>query len=129
MTEFLDAGLRLLDRQVLDSRGVPLGKVDDLLFSTGDDDSGPPVLAAVLIGQQAFGARLGGRLGRWWTRLAERLSGRQGPIVVPLAAIDHIGTVVRLASPAAAFPQLTAPERWLRRHLISRLPGGMRESD
>ncbi|MDG9715612.1 hypothetical protein [Streptomyces sp. DH24] len=127
MTEYLDAGLELLDRHVVDSGGTSLGKVDDLLFTTGEH--GPPVLAAVLIGQQAFAARLGGRTGRWWRCLAERLSGRRGPVEVPVAAIDDIGTVVRLASPADAFPALTAPERWLRRHLISRLPGGMRESD
>ncbi|MEU0337493.1 PRC-barrel domain-containing protein [Streptomyces bobili] len=128
MTEFLDAGLQLLDRQVVDSKGTELGKVDDLLFAD-DDEEGPPVLAAVLIGQQAFAGRLGGRAGLWWAHLAERLSGRQGPIAVPVAAIDDMGTVVRLASPAEAFPSLTASERWLRHRLISRLPGGMRESD
>ncbi|MFE9646736.1 hypothetical protein ACFYO0_21990 [Streptomyces sp. NPDC006365] len=128
MTEFLDAGLQLLDRQVVDSRGTALGKIDDLLFAEGDE-GGPPVLAAVLIGQRAFADRLGGRAARWWADLAERLSGRQGPIAVPVAAIDDVGTVVRLASPAEAFPSLTAPERWLRHRLISRLPGGMRESD
>ncbi len=128
MTEHMDAGLQLLDRQVVDSTGISLGKIDDLLFTDGDDQ-GPPVLAAVLIGQQAFAARLGGRPGRWWTGMAERLSGRRGPIEIPLAAIDDIGTVVRLASPAQAFPSLTAPERWLRHRLVSRLPGGMRESD
>lgn len=128
MTEFLDAGLQLLDRQVVDSKGTPLGKVDDLLFAGGDDE-GPPVLAAVLIGQQAFAARLGGRAGRWWAHLAEWFSGRRGPIEVQVAAIDDIGTVVRLASPAEAFPSLTAPERWLRHRLVSRLPEGMRESD
>ncbi|MFI2435290.1 PRC-barrel domain-containing protein [Streptomyces sp. NPDC018693] len=128
MTDLLDAGLELLDRQVLDSRGTPLGKVDDLLF-TEADANGPPALTALLIGQRAFGARLGGRLGQWWTRLAERLSGRQGPFEVPVAAIDEIGTVVRLSSPAEAFPRLTAPERWLRRNVVSRLPGAFRESD
>ncbi|MFD5234562.1 hypothetical protein ACFWJ5_39860 [Streptomyces qaidamensis] len=128
MTEFLDAGLQLPDRQVVDSKGTPLGKIDDLLFTEGDDER-PPALAAVLIGQQAFAARLGGRTGHWWAHLAQRLTGRQGPNEVPVAAIDDIGTVVRLASPAEVFPSLTAPERWLRHHLISRLPGGMRESD
>lgn len=128
MTEYLDAGLQLLDRQVVDSEGISLGKVDDLLFTEGDEHE-PPVLAAVLIGQRAFAARLGGRTGWWWMRLAERLSGRQGPIEIPVAAIDEIGTVVRLASPADAFPSLTAVERWLRHRLIARIPGGTRESD
>lgn len=128
MNERLDAGLQLLDRQVVDSRGISLGKVDDLLFTEGGPEH-PPVLAALLVGQRAFAARLGGRMGLWWAHLAERLSGRQGPIEVPFAAVDDIGTVVRLASPADAFPELTAPERWLRQSVISRLPGGMRESD
>ncbi|MFB8776634.1 hypothetical protein [Streptomyces broussonetiae] len=127
MTEFLDAGLRLLDRQAVDSEGTELGKIDDLLFA--DDGDGPPVLTAVLIGRRAFAGRLGGRAGLWWAGIAERLSGRRGPVEVPVAAIDEMGTVVRLASTAEAFPDLTAPERWLRQHLVSRLPGGTRESD
>jgi sporulation protein YlmC with PRC-barrel domain len=128
MTEYLDAGLELLDRQLLDADGTPLGKVDDLLFTDGGTD-GPPVLAALLVGQQAFGARLGGRAGLWWTGLARRLSPGEGPVEVPAELIGDVGTVIAVDARVQAFPRLLGPERWLRRHVVSRLPGGERESD
>jgi len=128
MTEYLDAGLELLDRQLVDADGTSLGKVDDLLFTAGGPD-GPPVLAALLVGQQAFGARLGGRAGLWWTGLARRLSPGDGPVELPAELISEIGTVIAVDTRAQAFPRLLGPERWLRRHLVSRLPGGERESD
>lgn len=127
MTDSLDAGLELLDRQVVDMDGRPLGKVDDLLFTEQPD--APPVLTALLIGQQAFGARLGGRAGHWWTRLAQRLSPYQGPSEVPVESIRKIATVVTLDRHAEDFPQLLQSEKWLRRHLVTKLPGGERESD
>jgi hypothetical protein len=61
MTEYPDAGLELLDRQLVDADGTSLGEVDDLLFTDPGPDDGPPVLGALLVGQQAFGARLAGR--------------------------------------------------------------------
>jgi hypothetical protein len=44
----------LLDRQLIDSRGTPAGRVDDLELS--DPGPGqPPVLTALLCGPTAFG--------------------------------------------------------------------------
>lgn len=122
----LDAGLSLLDRQVIDADGQLLGKVDDLLF-VAPAGGGPPELTALLMGQQAFGHRLGGRLGRAWTALAARLGGRPGPVEVPIACVSEIGTVVRLNATAGRFPALRAVERGLRGALIGRLPGAGRD--
>ncbi|MGW7357233.1 hypothetical protein ACWGI0_11550 [Streptomyces sp. NPDC054802] len=129
MTEYLDAGLELLDRQLVDADGTSLGKVDDLLFTDPGPDGGPPVLAALLVGQQAFGARLGNRPGLWWTGLARRISPAEGPVEVPAELIGDVGPVISVDARIQAFPRLLGPERWLRRHLVSRLPGGERESD
>ena len=55
-------GLDLLDRQILDCGGQPVGKVDDVELDV--DADGTPYVAALLVGQQALGDRIGGRLGR-----------------------------------------------------------------
>lgn len=125
--EYLDAGLDLLDRQVLDAEGVPVGKVDDLRFHL-PEDGGPPQLAALLIGPQAFGRRLGGRPGRWWTGAAALLSGEPDAVDVPLERIAELGVTVRLDGPADEFAGLGRAERWLRRHFVGRLPGAGRAS-
>lgn len=127
-TSSLDLGLNLLDRQVQDRDGNPIGKVDDLLFEV-PDDGGPPVLTALLLGQQALGARLGGRLGRWWTRTAQRLSGEQNAVAIPLSTVREIGVLVTLDAGPEELEELARGERWLREAFIGRIPGAAHESD
>jgi hypothetical protein len=43
--------------------------------------------------------------------------------------IGDVGPVISVDARIQAFPRLPGPERWLRRHLVSRLPGGEGESD
>jgi hypothetical protein len=54
----------LLDRQLIDSRGMPASRVDDLELSEPSPGQ-PPALTALLRGPTAFGPRIGGRLGTW----------------------------------------------------------------
>ncbi|GAA4896259.1 hypothetical protein ACFPM3_15910 [Streptomyces coeruleoprunus] len=123
----LDVGLDLLDRQLLDRAGTLLGKVDDLRFDDPGDGR-PPELAALLVGQRAFGQRLGGPLGRWWTAVAERLAGGATPAEVPLALVREYGPAVRLAVRAEDLPALGRAERYLSHRFIGRIPGAHRES-
>jgi hypothetical protein len=62
----------LLDRELIDSRGMPAGRVDDLELTIPEPGQ-PPVLTALLCGPTAFGPRLGGRLGTWWQAIGRRL--------------------------------------------------------
>lgn len=127
MAETMDAGLSLLDRQVVDADGRSLGKVDDLHFSSPGGGA-PPELVAIMIGQQAYGRRLGGRLGRWWTALAARISARPEAVAVPMQVVERVGVTVRLRVGAAAIPELERGERWLRERFIGRIPGAGRAS-
>lgn len=110
----------LLDRQILDRDGIPVGKVDDLeLCHTGDD----VFVAALLTGQRALGVRFGGVLGRWITGVAERLDDRdQGLRRIPYHLVDRVDAAVRLR---VGRDLLAAPalEGWLDTHLIGRIPG------
>ena len=57
-----EAGLQLLDRQLIDKDGRHAGKVDDLELEF-PDGAGPPVVAAILAGPGALSRRLDGLLG------------------------------------------------------------------
>jgi hypothetical protein len=67
----LDAGLDLLDRQMVDADGAPAGKVDDLTLEELSD--GSLLVTEILSGPGALAPRLGGRLGAGWTALFRRL--------------------------------------------------------
>lgn len=114
-------GFDLLDRQIVDSDGIPVGKVDDVEFTV--DDDGRPRVSALLTGQQALGARVGGTLGRWITAVAARLDiERRGPRRVPYRLVSEVDSAVRLRvrRELLAEPPL---EAWLNTHLIGRIPG------
>lgn len=117
----IHASLDLLDRQVLDRDDEPVGKVDDLEFS--DLDEAEPRLLAILLGPQAYGQRLGGRLGRWIASTAVRLAGTEAPIRIPIECVDEIGASVKLTIPLAEIERAERLDHWLRDHLIDRIPG------
>lgn len=112
----LDARLHLLDRQVLDSDDVPVTTVDDLeLDLSGDDGSTPgerTVVVTALLAGPVLGTRIfGGRppASRW--------------LRIPWRHVTDVGTAVELGVPGARF-DVTWTERWVRDHVIRRIPGG-----
>jgi len=119
----LDAGLHLLDRQLVDKDGRLAGKVDDLEL-TFPEGGGPPQVTAILAGPGALSRRLGGRFGAWLEAVANRL--RDGdddhPARVPFAVVKRIGSAIDL-SVAKAELETDRLEAWTRDHLIGKLPG------
>jgi sporulation protein YlmC with PRC-barrel domain len=115
-------GFDLLDRQILDSTGEPVGKVDDVELDRGAD--GTLYVAALLVGQKALGVRIGGRLGRWIAGAARRLSYDydQGPIRIPFDLVAEVGSAITLSVRRELLPD-PALEAWLGDHLIDRIPG------
>ncbi|HEY6811106.1 MAG TPA: hypothetical protein VI074_00310 [Propionibacteriaceae bacterium] len=114
---YLDAHLHLLDRQVLDVHGVPIAVVDDLELSeipAGQEippDTSAPVITALLSGPT----------------LATRIFGGRPPesrmVRTPWVAIREIGVVIKL-SVGRDTQDLFWTERWVRDHVIGRIPGG-----
>lgn len=120
-------GFDLLDRQILDRDGHPVGKVDDV--ELGYDADGAPYVAALLTGQQALGHRIGGALGRWIAGAARRLADPPGkqPIRIGMDQVAAVDSAVNLAVRRELLP--TPPlEAWLRDHLVDRIPGADHES-
>jgi sporulation protein YlmC with PRC-barrel domain len=120
----------LLDRQILDRTGEPYGKVDDVSLVVGPD--GVPAVDALLVGQQALGRRIGGRLGRWMEAVARQLApdrpGRPpGPIRIPYDLVEKVDSAVHLSVRIDQLPDRPL-ETFLRRHLVERIPGASHES-
>jgi sporulation protein YlmC with PRC-barrel domain len=117
----------LLDRQIVDRDGEPVGKVDDIELSRTDD--GALYVSALLMGQQVLGRRIGGWLGRVIEGMARRLEPTpdQGPIRIPYDLVATVDSAVNLS---VRRELLTDPplEAWLRDHLINRIPGASHES-
>jgi sporulation protein YlmC with PRC-barrel domain len=119
----LEAGLQLLDRQLVDRDGRLAGKVDDLELEL-PEGGGPPVVTAILAGPGALARRIGGRLGAGLEALASRL--REGddrrPARVSFAVVKRIGSAVEPSVPRAELGT-NRLEAWTRDHLIAHLPG------
>ena len=119
----LEAGLHLLDRQLIDSNGRLAGKVDDLELEV-PGGGGPPVVTAILAGPGALSRRIGGRLGAWLEAAANRL--RDGddrrPARVSFGVVKRIESAVDLSVPKAEL-ETNRLETWTRDHLIGHLPG------
>jgi len=120
--QWLDAQLHLLDRQVLDVAGVPIAVVDDLELAdipVGEDlpvGTPPPVITALLSGP-VLGTRIfGGRPPE--SRLHR----------TPWTAVSDVGVVISLAIRGET-TDLTWTERWVRDHVISRIPGGRNDPE
>lgn len=120
-------GFDLLDRQIIDRDGAPVGKVDDVELTY--DDTGTPHVTALLMGQAALGDRIGGTLGACIAGAARSLSGSldRPPMRISIDLVAHIGSAVNLSVNRALLPDPPL-ETWLRDHLIQRIPGAGHES-
>jgi hypothetical protein len=112
----LDARLHLLDRQLVDDAGAPVGIVDDL------------ELSGIEFGDVAAGSRAPRMSGLVCGHvLATRIFGGTPPPsrlqTIPWRLVAAIATVIRLAPTDMAFDALWV-EHWLRDHVIAHIPGG-----
>lgn len=117
----LHAGLDLLDRQIVDKDDELVGKVDDVELS--DDVDAAPRVIALLLGPQAYGQRLGGRLGTWIASIGARLAGTRHPIRIPIEVVEDINVSIKLRVAAAEIDRAERLDNWLEKHFIGRIPG------
>lgn len=117
----VDAQLHILDRQVLDRDGVPVTAVDDLELGDIplDTDLGgaePPeienLLSGAVLGTRIFGGRPPSS--RWHR--------------IPWSAITELTTAIHLDARADDL-ETSWPERWVREHVIGRIPGGRHDPE
>jgi sporulation protein YlmC with PRC-barrel domain len=110
----------LLDKQLIDRRGEPCGKVDGIVLRIGD---GPPRVAALEVGLVTLAGRLGPRWQRWTRRLVGRAACRiRGEYRIPWDRVVGVGKDVHVDLESNRTALMRA-ERWLRTHVIGRIPG------
>ncbi len=117
----LDAALHLLDRQVQDVHGEPVQTADDLEIGdvpVGESLEGAerPRILAILNGT-ALSTRVVG--GRPPSSTLER---------IPWRHVADVGTAIRLTIEADDV-DATWRERWVRDHIIRRIPGGRHDPE
>lgn len=117
------AVLRLLDHQVVGPDGELLGNVDDLELVVSDEGW---FVTALQVGPAAWGQRLPGRLGRWTVAIWRRLQTSEDPrtALVPISELREIGSALTISRPAAfTLAGSFGLELWLRKYVVSRIPG------
>ena len=111
----------LLDKQLVDREGEPLGRVDGIVMSYSAD--APPRVTHLELGAQTLARRLPGPFRRIVAWLGHRMSPRAGePYRIEANRIMHLGRVIEIdidGTRSAA----RETERWVRDHIITRIPG------
>jgi hypothetical protein len=124
----LYAGLRLLDRQLVDRSGRPCGKVDDLELETGAD--GSVYVSAILTGPGALLERTGhSRLGGWLRRLAPgALPSGTSYAAIPIRRVANIDAQISLSLDVEEVATFGG-ERWVWDHIVRHIPGSRARAD
>lgn len=125
MSDELSARISLLDNQIVDSDGLPIGRVDDLELEV-PEQGGPPRVEALLTGSQALGERLGGGAGRAIAAASRRLRAAPdpaGPTRIDPRRVARLEPLIELEVPIRELEHVAGLERWLSENVIGKLPG------
>jgi hypothetical protein len=113
----------LLDTALFDRNHRAIGCVDGIVLEVRAD--APPRVAAMEIGIATVVRRLTPRFAPRVIAAVRRLSPVPvRPVRLGLDLFKDIGVDVELQVDAASDPRLLRLEKWLRRHIVHRLPGG-----
>ena len=115
----------VLDKQLLDTKHAPMGKVDGIVLELRADgaDAQPPVVAAIENGLPVLARRIHPRLGRWIAAIGWRIGVRRGRIFrFPVSKVRAVAREVQTSLVAEGTPALEW-ERVLRRRVIAKIPG------
>ncbi|MBB2793826.1 UNVERIFIED_ORG: sporulation protein YlmC with PRC-barrel domain [Rhizobium esperanzae] len=113
----------VLDKQMVDQEQNRIGKADGVVLSLSDGD--PPRVAFIEMGS----VTLSRRLGRWphrfvlWLYRAAGIDDRAEVFRVPWAKVRDVGIDIEVDVDRRETP-LERCQDWLRRHVISWIPGG-----
>jgi sporulation protein YlmC with PRC-barrel domain len=112
----MQLGREVLDQQAIDAGGRQMGKVDGIVLELRGDQAR---VAALVVGGTTLLWRLHAGLAAWAER---RLGGEGTPTRIPWRQVVKIGIDVKLDVEAERTPAFRW-ERWVRDHVIGRIPG------
>lgn len=118
----LDLARDVLDKQVTDRDETKMGRVDGLVLELREGQ--PPRIEAIEMGFVVLARRLHPRLEKWLERLRRRFSVRRtARYRVPWSKVKDVDSFcVQLDVVAQDTPAFDW-ERWLRDHIVARVPG------
>jgi hypothetical protein len=112
----------VLDKLLVDRDGVPLGRADGIVLVMAGRDSQPRV-AQIESGLATLARRLNARFARALHWLVRKLRLRwRRPVRIPWSKIESVGRELKL-DVCADNSRLLQRERWLRDHIVRRIPG------
>jgi sporulation protein YlmC with PRC-barrel domain len=110
----------VLDQQLVDFIGRPMGNVDGLVLELGEDE--PPRVSHLQTGGVTLARRLHAPLGGWLAAAARRWGGTRGePFRIPWERVKRVGIDVEVDLDADATPVWHWEHRLGR--LVARVPG------
>jgi hypothetical protein len=113
----------VLDQVLRDKNGRECGRVDSVIVHVR---SGQPAVATEIeCGIFVVMRRVSERLAAWLERLASLQPIPLGSVTFSLDKFSQEGRFIELPVDCEADPRLMRAEKWLRRHMIERIPGGM----
>jgi sporulation protein YlmC with PRC-barrel domain len=111
----------VLDKQLLDRDGLPMGRVDGLVMHVGERSQ--PRVTHLEIGGATLWARLHPSFDRMATRLARKWGPKKpGPVRIPWSRVETVGRDIKLDVEAKETGAITW-EIWIARHIIGHIPG------
>lgn len=112
----------VLDNQLVDRNGRKMGKVDGVAIELRDGQ--PPRLVYIEVGIPTLARRLHPRLARWVAAIESKWGAKRGESFrISFSKVLDVGIDVDVDIEAETTPAL-AYEKWLREHIIGRIPGG-----
>ena len=116
MSDEIEIGLRVLDRQLLDKDGRRCGNVDDLAIEGGPGE--PAEVVAILVGPDVWRGRAG-----WVGRVAAWVA-RGGRVRIPWSEVAEVSAHVQLKKTAQEYGLGRGDDRL--RPYIEKIPGANR---
>jgi hypothetical protein len=113
----------VLDELLVDENGREFGRVDGMLIHLRRGR--PPRVGEIEVGVYTVLRRVNRPFGEWLARVVERLS----PVSLesarlPFERFKRRGDRIELPVDAEADARLMPGEKWLREHIVKKLPGG-----
>jgi hypothetical protein len=113
----------VLDQLLVDRHGREFGRVDGIIVHLRPDK--PPRLGEIEIGTFTALRRVNVRLAEWLQRFADRWSPVPlDSVRLPFEDVRRAGINVAMPIDSEADERLLRGEKWLREHVIGKLPGG-----
>jgi sporulation protein YlmC with PRC-barrel domain len=119
--EPLDLIRDVLDNQLVDIHGQRMGKADGIIMVLRKDK--PPRIAYIEVGGPTLAARLHTKLGEWTAKVAKKFGKGGETYRIPWSKVKSVGIEIKVLVDAEETSVL-AFEQWLRKHVVSRIPGG-----